>query len=65
MDLYRISSAEELEDAGGVELMSSTGISVIEWAEHAEKVLPDDTVRVVFEILDGSRRRITVNGTGV
>jgi len=64
MDLYRISSAEELEDTGGVELLSAGGISVIEWAEHACEALPDDTIYVSFEIIGNEERRITIEGTG-
>lgn len=66
MDLYRITSADELEDAGGVELMTSGGgISVIEWAEHAETALPNDTLRVVFEIIGPGERRLSITEPSV
>ena len=62
MDLYRISGEEELEDTGGVELMSGNGISVIEWAENAEETLPEDTIHVTFEIIGGEERKILIRG---
>ena len=62
MDLYRIHSAAEFEDTGGLELLSGGGISVIEWAEHAEALLPEHTIRVSFIVSDRNIRTITING---
>lgn len=65
MDLYRIDSAEEFENTGGGELLSGSGVSVIEWAEHAAEALPEDTLYISFSITPDGTRRITYNGDGL
>ena len=62
-DLYRLGGAAELEDIGGVELLYGDGVSVIEWAERAEGLLPPHTIRVELDVLDESRRRIRLRAS--
>ncbi len=62
MDLYRLTSTEDLENLGFLDIVSSPGVCVIEWGERAAELLPRDSIHVVMEILRSSERRITVSG---
>ena len=56
MDLYRIDNHEELYMIGFEELIYGNGLSIIEWSEKAEELLPADSVNVDIAINpDGSR----------
>jgi tRNA threonylcarbamoyladenosine biosynthesis protein TsaE len=46
VDAYRTESASELLDLGLLDLLGGDGVTVVEWADKAESVLPDRTVRV-------------------
>lgn len=62
VDLYRIESFDEAEDIGLWEQIGGHGISVIEWAEKLEGLLPDDTIRVSIVAAGETERDITVYG---
>jgi tRNA threonylcarbamoyladenosine biosynthesis protein TsaE len=60
-DCYRLNSLEELENIGFQDFISdSHAISCVEWAEKAKGILPATARHIRFEILDASRRRITI-----
>jgi tRNA threonylcarbamoyladenosine biosynthesis protein TsaE len=46
VDAYRTESASELLELGLLDLLGGDGVTVVEWADKAESVLPDRTVRV-------------------
>ena len=48
IDLYRIGSLEEAWDLGLDEQLFDSGVCVIEWAERAEELLPEDALWVEF-----------------
>ena len=58
IDLYRIGSPEEAWDLGLDEQLFDSGVCVIEWAERAEELLPDNALWLEFGYgeVDGSRR---------
>ena len=62
-DLYRLGDAEtELEGIGFEDYFYSDGVSIVEWAERAENILPRNSTRVKIEIINESeKRRITVS----
>lgn len=62
MDLYRLEDSEELESIGGEELLYAPGITVIEWSEKIEHLLPKQTIRVTIEILANQNRQISIRG---
>ncbi len=62
IDLYRIEKDSELDDIGLWEIIGSENISVIEWAEKAEKWLPEGTIRVHLKSLDENIREILIEG---
>lgn len=62
IDLYRIEKGNELNELGLWEHLGGGHISVIEWAEKAEGVLPEDTVMVKIKSVDEDTREITIEG---
>jgi tRNA threonylcarbamoyladenosine biosynthesis protein TsaE len=62
IDAYRLNSDEDFENSVGAELLYSKGITAIEWSERIEKSLPDNTVTVQIDILEGENRLITISG---
>lgn len=50
MDLYRIAAPDALYTLGLEEYFEGGGITVIEWAERAEPLLPAHTLRLYFEV---------------
>lgn len=60
VDLYRTGSLTELLDIGLDEMLSGDGVTVVEWAERAEPLVPADAVRVHIEGVGDEPRRITI-----
>lgn len=60
-DLYRLEDIEEAWDIGVEEMWSDpNSISIIEWPEKAESILPQKHVSLDIEILSPTLRRITI-----
>lgn len=59
-DLYRLDSPEQLYDIGYDEYIYSDNISLIEWSEKMEYLLPEDYIEIQIEKLDPQTRKITV-----
>jgi len=47
-DLYRLEEPEELYNIGYEELIYADGVSLIEWPERAEHMLPDMAVKITI-----------------
>ncbi|MBQ6469941.1 MAG: tRNA (adenosine(37)-N6)-threonylcarbamoyltransferase complex ATPase subunit type 1 TsaE [Lachnospiraceae bacterium] len=62
LDVYRIDDPDEMEEIGLDDCLYGGGVTVIEWAERIEELLPADTVRVTIERLpeNADTRRITI-----
>ena len=50
MDLYRIEGIDDFEGIGGEELLYQNGITLIEWSEKIDEILPSSTIYVSIEI---------------
>ncbi|MBE5817816.1 MAG: tRNA (adenosine(37)-N6)-threonylcarbamoyltransferase complex ATPase subunit type 1 TsaE [Clostridiales bacterium] len=59
-DLYRLKSYDQLYDIGYDEYIYSDGISLIEWSEKMEHLLPENYVEIIIEKIDPTTRKITV-----
>lgn len=59
-DLYRLKDASELENIGFFENISS-GISLIEWPQIAQKFLPKNTIQIEINILEGDQREVLLD----
>jgi tRNA threonylcarbamoyladenosine biosynthesis protein TsaE len=62
IDLYRIERDAELDEIGLQDQIGDNVISVIEWAEKAERWLPDNTVKVRLKSTGENTREITIEG---
>lgn len=60
LDLYRITKPDELYEIGFFEYLYGDGVSLVEWAERAGTLLPDEAVKVKIEIINHNLRRITI-----
>ena len=63
IDLYRVGSPEEAWDLGLDEQLFDSGVCVIEWAERAEELLPEDALWVEFSYGTGEDVRKIVLDT--
>lgn len=59
-DMYRITGWEDLYTTGFFDYLDQGAILAVEWSEHIENALPDDAIRVRFEALGETDRRITI-----
>jgi tRNA threonylcarbamoyladenosine biosynthesis protein TsaE len=63
VDAYRITKPEELQEVGLEEyLLSDEGITVIEWADRVEGIIPVGCIKIDFEIISPDERRISILG---
>jgi tRNA threonylcarbamoyladenosine biosynthesis protein TsaE len=64
-DVYRLENVEDLYDLGFDDYFYGKGISIIEWADKIEKLLPEE--RIVLDIEKGkdeNSRVINITGYG-
>ncbi|CCJ32762.1 MULTISPECIES: tRNA (adenosine(37)-N6)-threonylcarbamoyltransferase complex ATPase subunit type 1 TsaE [Caloramator] len=59
-DVYRISDISELYEIGFEEYIYGEGVSVIEWGNLVEELLPDYTIKINIRILDDNTREIEI-----
>lgn len=45
-DLYRLKTEDEINSMGFSDYMKSGSIILIEWPEHAERILPNHTIKI-------------------
>lgn len=62
MDVYRINKDSGDDDLE--EFFEMNGVTVIEWAENIEYLLPDELLKIDIEILEDNLRKVTLNGFG-
>jgi tRNA threonylcarbamoyladenosine biosynthesis protein TsaE len=60
VDAYRTSGLADLVDLGLLDLMGGDGVTLVEWADKAEPLLPARTVRVQIDGVGDEPRRITI-----
>lgn len=63
IDLYRLTSEEEVLDLGLSEILSQPhSLVLIEWPELAKNLLPSNTINLRFIIVNETTRRIVIEG---
>ncbi|MCL2759461.1 MAG: tRNA (adenosine(37)-N6)-threonylcarbamoyltransferase complex ATPase subunit type 1 TsaE [Treponema sp.] len=62
IDAYRLNSSRDFEDIGGLEIIGSDNICLIEWSERISKSIPGNAIIVTLEITGPSSRLILING---
>ena len=61
-DMYRITSAEDLETAGFYDFMNERSVIAAEWSENIADELPDDAIYIDIVRIDDDTREITITG---
>ena len=61
MDLYRLSSLEDLEDLGFFDIITEKGVVAIEWADKLPEGLLKEDLQITIEIADETNRVISIN----
>ena len=64
VDLYRITDPGGIEEIGLTDIMSGTGVTVIEWAERLGAELPARHVGIHLAIAGEHTRRMTLTAAG-
>ena len=65
LDLYRLTTPEEIVELGYEEYFDSrTAICAVEWAERAERLLPEKRLDLLFEHAGADRRRVSLSDRG-
>ncbi len=59
VDLYRLSSEEEIETLGLDEYIYSDGVTIIEWADRMESLLPNDRLDITLRMVGDTERELT------
>lgn len=65
-DVYRVNDPDEIEAIGFDEYIFSDGVSVIEWANYIEELIPENHLRITIDKLPElgvNYRKITLNYT--
>ncbi len=65
MDLYRLEGVEDFALIGGEEFLYGDGVTLIEWSEKIEELLPDTTIFVDITIMPNQDRMIQIQGAEV
>ena len=60
VDAYRTNSLTELVDLGLLDLLGGDGVTIVEWADRAEPLLPARAIRVRIEGVGDEPRHITI-----
>ena len=64
MDLYRLSSGEEIEELGFLEYIYGEGLTIIEWPERLGELLPDDYLEINLDICGENSRSAAISAHG-
>ena len=49
LDVYRITDPDEMEEVGLDDCLYGNGITVIEWAEMIEEILPENVLKITID----------------
>lgn len=64
-DVYRINDVDEMYDLGYEEYFYSDGVSIIEWADIIEEILPKERLNIEINKKDNNEsREIIISGSG-
>lgn len=61
MDWYRLKNEEEAIQAGLEDCLLSGSLCLVEWPARAAGLLPDETLRLELQFVDGQTRRLTIS----
>ena len=62
LDVYRLASSRDLQDLGYEEFFFGKGVTVIEWAEKIQDIIPEKSLSVTMAYLAQNQRSIDMKG---
>jgi tRNA threonylcarbamoyladenosine biosynthesis protein TsaE len=62
-DTYRLKDGDEFLELGPGEYFDSNGLVFIEWADRVARLLPEERLEIIFDVIGAESRRITLIGT--
>jgi len=63
-DLYRLDDPEEILDLGFEDYFYGSGVCVVEWADKADMLWPDERLRIQMKMLSETKRGLLFIATG-
>lgn len=66
MDLYRLGNIDDGFEMGILDYLAraDSGVMVVEWAEKVLSLLPDDCLKVQFQVLSARKRQVVFSANG-
>jgi len=64
IDVYRLSGVKDLDDIGFDACFNDKGVVVVEWAGKVKKALPEGTLFISLEYLEGNERKLVFSDSG-
>lgn len=64
IDTYRLGGEAEMVALGYEEYFEPDGVTIIEWADKVEKLLPEKCLRIAIRIVDPTTRELDVEPAG-
>lgn len=64
LDLYRLTSAEEVLELGFDEYLANGGAMVVEWPDRLKSELPQELLLIRFTIIGEMERELVFHGSG-
>ena len=64
LDVYRLKDTDEFLELGVEEMFESTGLTLVEWADRVDEVLPPKRLTVDLQISGPEERLATIKGPG-
>jgi len=64
-DLYRLEDPEEIIDLGFEDYFNSSGVSVVEWADKADLLWPDQHLRIHLKMMSETKRGLLLTAIGL
>ena len=64
-DVYRIADPEEMDEIGYEDCFFGSGVTLVEWSELIEELIPPEAVRISItrvKGMEGNAREITIEG---
>jgi tRNA threonylcarbamoyladenosine biosynthesis protein TsaE len=64
LDAYRIRDEDELRELGFEELLGTSAITIIEWADRVAEALPDEYITIEITVTGPTSRQFVVRSVG-
>lgn len=64
LDLYRLEALPEISDLGLDDYFYGRGVTVVEWADRAEGLMPEEHLAVSLKYTDSGSRRLAFTARG-